>query len=77
MKYNFSCFCRLAILFQIIFFEKIIRISNNYDPDQSDCPDILSRLIWVQTIFKVHYTTLVGAALNLQRQLLQSPTLRS
>ena len=59
------------------FFEKNIRISNNYDPDQSDCPDILSGLIWVQTVFKGHYTTLVGAALNLQRQLLQSTTLKS
>ena len=45
-------------------------VSNNYDPDQSDCPDILSGLIWVQTVFKGHYTTLVGAALNLQRQIL-------
>ena len=45
-------------------------VSNNYDPDQSDYPDILSGLIWVQTVFKGHYTTLVGAALNLQRQLL-------
>ena len=45
-------------------------VSNNYDPDQSDCPDILSGLIWVQTVFKGHFTTLVGAALNLQRQLL-------
>ena len=45
-------------------------VSNNYDPDQSDCPDILSGLIWVQTVFKGHYTTLVGAALNLERQLL-------
>ena len=41
-------------------------VSNNYDPDQSDCPDILSGLIWVQTVFKGHNTTLV----NLQRQLL-------
>ena len=41
-------------------------VSNNYDPDQSGCPDILSGLIWVQTVFKGHYTTLVGAALNLQ-----------
>ena len=45
-------------------------VSSNYDPDQSDCPNILSGLIWVQTVFKCHYTTLVGAALNLQRQLL-------
>ena len=45
-------------------------VSNNYDPDQSDCPDILSGLIWVQTVFKGHYTTLVGAGLNLERQLL-------
>ena len=59
----------LAILFQIILFGKNY-VSNNYDPDQSDCPDILSVLIWVQTVFKGHYTTLVGSALNLQRQLL-------
>ena len=62
-------FCWLRILFQIIPFEKNY-VSNNYDPDQSDCPDILSGLIWVITVFKGHYTSLVGATLNLQRQLL-------
>ena len=65
----FHVFSWLTILFQIILFEKTI-ISNNYDPDQSDCPDILSGLISVQTVFKGHYATLVGAVLNLQRQLL-------
>ena len=69
MKDNFPCFCRLTILFQIILFEKKY-VSNNYDPDQSDRPNILSGLIWVQTVFKGHYTTLVGTALNLQRKLL-------
>ena len=62
-------FCWLAILFQIILFEKNY-VSNNYDSDQSDCPNILSGLIWIQTVFIGHYTTLVGTALNLQRQLL-------
>ena len=62
-------FCWLTILFQIILFEKNY-VSNNYDPDQSDCPDILSGQVWVQTVFKGNYTILVGTALNLQRQLL-------
>ena len=69
MKDNFPCFCWLTILFQFILFGKNY-VSNHYDPDQSDCRDILSGLIWVQTVFKGHYTSLVGAALNLQRQLL-------
>ena len=33
-------------------------------------PDFLSYLIWVQTIIKIHHTTLVGPELNLQKQLL-------
>ena len=69
MKDNFPCFCWLTILSQSILFETKY-VSNNYDPDQSDCSDILSGLILVQTVFKGHYTTSVGAALNLQRQLL-------
>ena len=66
MKDNFPCFLLADDLFQIILFQKNY-VSNNYDPDQSDCLDILSGLRWVQTVFKGHYTTLVGAVL---RQLL-------
>ena len=69
MKDNFPCF---LLADDFISNHSISKnyVSNNYDPDQSDCPDILSGLIWVQTVFKGHYTTLVGAALNFQRQLL-------
>ena len=69
MKDKFPCFLLADDFISNYSFWKNY-VSNNYDPDQSDCPDILSDLIWVQTVFKGHYSTLVGAALNLQRQLL-------
>ena len=65
MEDNFPCFFLSAGEFISNHLKKKNYVSNNYDPDQSDCPDILSGLIWVQTVFKGHYTTLVGAALNL------------
>ena len=32
-------------------------VSNNCDPDQSDCPDILSGLIWVQTVYNFSWSS--------------------
>ena len=59
MKDNFPCFLLAG---DFISNHSIWKnyVSNNYDPDQSDCPDILWGLKWVQTVFKGHYTTLVG-----------------
>ena len=53
MKDNFPCFL-LADDFISNYSIWKNYVSNSYDPDQLDCPDILSGLIWVQTVFKGH-----------------------
>ena len=57
----FPLFCRLLIFskstFSKNYFRSTIRVSNSLDPDQTN---ILSGLIWVQTVCKSYHQTTLG-----------------